>query len=86
MPLVFTNYEKALSCTPYTIGNGQPSFVRRLGAHVKWPEEEGVGEDVSFNQEICRNRNWKCAIIDLPLIIYRERLSSFNPDNDHLHL
>ena len=84
MPLVFTNYEKALSCTPYTIGNGQPSFVRRLGAHVKWPEEEGVGEDVSFNKQVYRN--WKCAIIDLPLIIYRENLSSRIPDNDHLHL
>ena len=84
VPLVFRTYSDALSCASIRMMNGQPSFTWQFGTFVKWPEEESFGEDLMFNRQAYRyghwGGRWKCVVIDCPLIIYREELSTFGPD------
>ena len=82
IPRVFKSYDGAMAYSD-CIANGYPSFTWQVGACVKWIEGEGLGEDRAFNQSIYRHLDWTRVVIDCPLIVYRNWLSSFNLDFVH---
>lgn len=66
------------SMNPYqrdvNVTNGNPAVSRALLQQVFWPENEWVGEDVTFNRRACAAG--RSAVLSLPLLMYRQRLSA----------
>ena len=77
IPLIFNNYDKVMAYSQ-KIAHNNPSFTWQIGACIKWTDATVEGEDLSFNRNIYRYWHRTCAVIDCPLIIYRQYLSSFS--------
>lgn len=77
--------KKALKRAKYrtssTVGgvtNGNPAVARALLNVIRWPEHPNIGEDLEFNAEVLKHTK-RTAVIDLPLLTYRQNFSSFGP-------
>lgn len=70
-----TAYRTAI---PPNVANGNPAVARSLLSSVRWPEYSHRGEDVEFNTSAyaCTKQT---AVVTLPLLTYRQHLSSFPP-------
>lgn len=58
------------------VTHGNPAVARALVAVVRWPEYTQIGEDVEFNKKVYE-RTKRTAVTELPLLTYRQNLSSF---------
>lgn len=58
------------------VTNGNPAVARTLLLSVRWPEYARRGEDVEFNRAVYA-RTKRTAVVELPLLTYRQKLSSF---------
>jgi glycosyltransferase involved in cell wall biosynthesis len=58
------------------ITNGNPAVARSVWQAIRWPEYAQIGEDVDFNARIYAYTK-RTVITELPLMTYRQRLSSF---------
>lgn len=56
--------------------NGNPAVTRSMLARVRWPDERRVGEDVVFNERCYATDPRRCAILNVPLLLYRHSLSA----------
>jgi hypothetical protein len=57
--------------------HGNPAVARSVLDAVRWPEYAKVGEDVEFNTNVYAYTK-RTVITELPLLTYRQSLSSFS--------
>ena len=57
------------------ITNGNPATSRAVHGSVWWDHGRNVGEDVFFNQSVYARFPGRKAVLDLPLLLYRQHLS-----------
>lgn len=59
------------------ITNGNNAYTREVFNRIQWPEQNGIGEDVSFNNAVYKSFKYK-VVVKAPLLMYRNELSSFS--------
>jgi len=60
------------------VTNGNPAVARSVLGAARWPEHAHIGEDLEFNALVYTHTKWT-AVLTLPLLTYRQHLSSFSP-------
>ena len=74
--------KKAVKNTSYRsrpvggVTHGNPAVSRALFGSVRWPEYAQIGEDVEYNAKVYAHTK-RTAVTELPLLTYRQHLSSF---------
>ena len=58
------------------VTHGNPAVARALVGSVRWPEYAQIGEDLEYNTKAYEHTK-RTAVIELPLLTYRQHLSSF---------
>ena len=60
----------------YPFHNGQPCVLRKIAAKIMWPDQYTVAEDVAYSRYIYAHFRDKTIIVEAPLIVYRNQLTS----------
>jgi len=79
-PYFFHNFDQLSSVYQDHLHNGNISFLREVSQNLHWEDVFGFDHDVKFNRDAYRLFK-EGAAIDRDLILYRQRLSAFNPAN-----
>ena len=69
----YTGYHKRLVGG---VTHGNPAVARALVGAVRWPEYPQIGEDLEYNTRVYEHTK-RTAVTELPLLTYRQYLSSF---------
>jgi glycosyltransferase involved in cell wall biosynthesis len=60
----------------YPFHNGQPCVLRSMASKIMWPDQYTVAEDVAYSRSIYNRFPDKTIIIEVPLVVYRNQLTS----------